>query len=168
LIQLLSAALEHPENAEGYIRQVIEQLGHFPPTEATQRKYFCSCGGALTAEEYIEHYFERGHDRGEGAQHAYVHEDELPADTTALETFIYNYEPGDNDREWRNRLAGVIIAAKRELAEKVLAAIASVNTSDRFPIRRHGPSAQATTKQQIREAVEQVFTESGVAVEKER
>jgi hypothetical protein len=29
-----------------------------------KRHYFCSCGGALTAEEYIEHYFERGHDRG--------------------------------------------------------------------------------------------------------
>lgn len=25
------------------------------------RKYFCSCGGALTAEEYITHYFEMGH-----------------------------------------------------------------------------------------------------------
>lgn len=28
------------------------------------RSYFCSCGGALTAEEYIEHYFGKGHDRG--------------------------------------------------------------------------------------------------------
>jgi hypothetical protein len=39
-----------------------------PPIEATQRKYFCSCGMPCTAEEYIEHYFEQGHDRGEGAQ----------------------------------------------------------------------------------------------------
>lgn len=31
---------------------------------ASSRHYFCSCGGALTAEEYIEHYFEKGHDRG--------------------------------------------------------------------------------------------------------
>jgi len=30
------------------------------------RKYFCSCGGALTAEEYIVHFLELGHDRGEG------------------------------------------------------------------------------------------------------
>jgi fructoselysine-6-P-deglycase FrlB-like protein len=35
---------------------------------ATQsRQYFCSCGGALTAEEYITHYFEMGHDRGDPA-----------------------------------------------------------------------------------------------------
>lgn len=31
------------------------------------RKYFCSCGGALTAEEYIVHYFQMGHDRGDPA-----------------------------------------------------------------------------------------------------
>lgn len=36
------------------------------PAEAT-RRYFCSCGGALTAEEYIDHYFVRGHDRGDPA-----------------------------------------------------------------------------------------------------
>lgn len=43
---------------------------------AAQRHYFCSCGGALTAEEYIEHYFEKGHDRGESVRAAtppYVH-----------------------------------------------------------------------------------------------
>jgi hypothetical protein len=31
-------------------------------------RHFCSCGGALTAEEYIVHYFEKGHDRGEGVR----------------------------------------------------------------------------------------------------
>lgn len=34
--------------------------------DAGPRHYFCSCGGALTAEEYIVHYFEMGHDRAEG------------------------------------------------------------------------------------------------------
>lgn len=29
---------------------------------AAPRHYFCSCGGALTAEDYITHYFELGHD----------------------------------------------------------------------------------------------------------
>lgn len=35
---------------------------HFPVSE--QRHYFCSCGAACTAEEYIEHLIEKGHDRG--------------------------------------------------------------------------------------------------------
>lgn len=35
------------------------------PSPDAARHYFCSCGGALTAEEYIEHYFEKGHDHGE-------------------------------------------------------------------------------------------------------
>jgi hypothetical protein len=53
------------------IERITDYLtARFPPTEATQaaslRHYFCSCGGALTAEEYVEHYFEKRHDRAEG------------------------------------------------------------------------------------------------------
>jgi hypothetical protein len=54
------------------VRKALDAIENLPavavPTEATQRKYFCSCGMPCTAEEYIEHYFEKGHDRGEGAQ----------------------------------------------------------------------------------------------------
>jgi hypothetical protein len=35
---------------------------YFPMAE--QRHYHCSCGAVCTAEEYIEHVFEKGHDRG--------------------------------------------------------------------------------------------------------
>lgn len=36
--------------------------------------------------------------------------DDLTA--TPLQTFIYNYEPGDNDSEWRNRLMKVLTTAR--------------------------------------------------------
>lgn len=36
-------------------------------SEQSQRIYFCSCGGACNAEEYIEHFFVKGHDRGDPA-----------------------------------------------------------------------------------------------------
>ena len=39
-------------------------------TRAALRQYFCSCGGALTAEEYLTHYFDLGHDRGDPASPA--------------------------------------------------------------------------------------------------
>lgn len=61
----------HRQWVERYDR-VIRLLAlvplNYPSTEAAQRKYFCSCGMPCMAEEYIEHYFEQGHDRGEGAQ----------------------------------------------------------------------------------------------------
>lgn len=37
-----------------------------PQGDGTPRHYPCSCGGALTEEEYIEHLVEKGHDRGVG------------------------------------------------------------------------------------------------------
>lgn len=92
--------------------------------------------------------------------------DDLSA--TALETFIYNYEPGDNDKEWRNRLAGVLTAAKRELAEKVLTVIKDVKTG---PTSRTGSQAQiyewSEGARAVECAVSRLFTELGVAVEKE-
>lgn len=55
---------EHPLREEGSCLCYSEpQIGGTEYIRAT-RKYFCSCGGALTAEEYITHYFELGHDHG--------------------------------------------------------------------------------------------------------
>lgn len=48
-----AAETDNPSTVHEYVRE--------------DRKYFCSCGGALTAEEYITHYFELGHDRGDPA-----------------------------------------------------------------------------------------------------
>lgn len=44
--------------------------GNFAQVEYARvnRCYFCSCGGALTAEEYIQHYFQKGHDRRLGVR----------------------------------------------------------------------------------------------------
>lgn len=40
------------------------------PSPDAARHYFCSCGGALTAEEYIEHYFEKRHDHDDAGNQA--------------------------------------------------------------------------------------------------
>ena len=45
-----------PEGGVEYVRADLAQ----PP-----RTYHCSCSAALTAEEYIHHYFELEHDRGD-------------------------------------------------------------------------------------------------------
>jgi hypothetical protein len=73
--------------------------------------------------------------------------------------------PGDAKYTSFEEVERAIAAAKRDLAEKVLAAIEGVNVADRFPIRRRGLSPQASAKSAIRRAVQRVFTESGVEVE---
>jgi len=72
----LNLCAQCAETARG-LRE-IDKMIRGNVTGAAQRHYFCSCGVACTAEEYIEHYFEKGHDRGAGRD--YIHEDELPAD----------------------------------------------------------------------------------------
>lgn len=63
------------------------------------RKYFCSCGGALTAEEYITHYFEMGHDHGIGvkppASAAPVVDDDRLARTLQAEAELAAEHPHD-------------------------------------------------------------------------
>jgi 8-oxo-dGTP pyrophosphatase MutT (NUDIX family) len=44
------------EKIAGIISKYVSDTG--------ARHFFCSCGAACTAEEYIEHYFEKGHDQG--------------------------------------------------------------------------------------------------------
>jgi hypothetical protein len=62
----IEKALENPEWAEGYIKHAMACLPARLP-DAAPKKYFCSCGAACTAEEYIEHFFEKGHDRGDAS-----------------------------------------------------------------------------------------------------
>lgn len=67
-------ALQPPERiwierykGHGYSRSTgfyLEPISDGIEYARVTRSYFCSCGGALTAEEYLEHYFEKGHDRG--------------------------------------------------------------------------------------------------------
>lgn len=61
-------------NEDSVVRGIVSYLNDHTAQSAPSdssiqataaRHYFCSCGGALTAEEYIEHYFEKGHDRGD-------------------------------------------------------------------------------------------------------
>lgn len=46
----------------------IQSVEYVRANLAQPRTYHCSCGAACTAEEYIHHYFELKHDRGEMAQ----------------------------------------------------------------------------------------------------
>ena len=55
---LWPAALRHSIEDNRFLLSLLDSQAARP------RHYFCSCGGALTAEEYIVHYFELGHDRG--------------------------------------------------------------------------------------------------------
>jgi len=55
---------------EFYVAEVDEVCGckcEFPPVQPTTSDaaavYHCSCGAACTAEEYIDHYFIKGHDK---------------------------------------------------------------------------------------------------------
>lgn len=41
----------------------VTLLAALAEAEQERRQYHCSCGATLTAEEYIKHYFEMGHDR---------------------------------------------------------------------------------------------------------
>lgn len=64
-----------PQQAEDIIclHPISESCSRCAPPQdkgeaAVSRTYFCSCGGACSAEEYIDHYFTKGHDRGESSQ----------------------------------------------------------------------------------------------------
>ena len=60
------------------------------PTEAAipATVYHCSCGAACTADEYIDHYLEKGHDQGVKA--APASSNDLIAEARAFNTEIAN------------------------------------------------------------------------------
>lgn len=69
---LVDGALTHPRltqwtkgGAEEAVRIIDEAYRSRASVAPNTRRYFCSCGAALTAEEYVTHYFELGHDKSE-------------------------------------------------------------------------------------------------------
>lgn len=55
---------QHHDDDPAHGRECYTSSADSTPVAPPARPYFCSCGGALTAEEYITHFFELGHDRG--------------------------------------------------------------------------------------------------------
>jgi hypothetical protein len=65
-------------------------MTNFPVVE--QRHYFCSCSAACTAEEYIEHVFEKGHDRAlEQRKGETPNVKPCPNDNTPMQSAISQY-----------------------------------------------------------------------------